>query len=47
MRRPLCLICGLFAGVLAVCFWRGPAEDTDVGVCDGDRVFVEVEVYRK
>ena len=47
MRRPLCLICGLFAGVLAVCFWRGPAEDTDVGVCDGERVLGEGEVYRK
>lgn len=47
MRRPLCLICGLFAGVLAVCFWWVPVGETDVGVCDGERVLVEGEVYQK
>ncbi len=47
MRRPLCLICAAFAGILALCLLWLPAAVPDTGDGEGQLITAEGQVYRK
>lgn len=47
MRRPLCLLCMVFIGVLALCLRLMPEPKPDYGELDGQRLTVEGQVYKK
>ena len=47
MRRPLCLLCMVFIGVLVFCLWRMPGPKPDFGEWEGQRVTAEGQVYKK
>lgn len=47
MRRPLCLLCTVFVGILALCLLWLPEVKTDYAQLEGRQLTVEGQVYRK
>lgn len=47
MRRPLCLICAVFTGVLMLCLLCLPVSVPDTGDAEGQLLTAEGQVYRK
>lgn len=47
MRRPLCLLCLVFLGMVMVGLWMQPGGEADYGWVDGQRIVAEGQVYRR